>query len=168
MKKLLATLVGAIVGFVVMQAVTRGALDMYSGDKGDRPPSIESLIASSPAEPMYAALKSYFPEDAKLLRDSMEKLLEEDVSDDEAFQKMMSVGADIRRRHAPSLKTAPDASLTAVLEVQLQILKHFENDPALCNQVFAYGPIAVPKDQQSKLVETELPPENRTVTEATI
>lgn len=66
---------------------------------------------------------------------------------------MMSVGADIRRRHASNLRTAPDASLAAVIEVQLQILKQFESDPILCNQVFAYGAIAVPKEQQAKLVD---------------
>lgn len=151
---LLLTLAAGLAGFAVMHVVTRGPGDLFSGGQGTNPPSIEALIASSPAEPMYAALKSYFPEDAKLFRDSMERLLEENVSDDEAFQKMMSVGADIRRRHAHSLKTAPDASLAAVLEAQLQILKHFENDSALCNQVFAYGPIAVPKDEQSKLIDT--------------
>ena len=154
MKKLLATVVGAVVGFVAMQTVTRGSLDLYSRDKDVRPPSIEALIASPPAEPMYAALKSYFPEDGKLLRDSMEKMLAEGVSDDEGSQKMMSVGAEIRRRHAPNLKTAPDASLVEVIEAQLQLLKHFENDPALCNQVFMYGPIAIPKEQQAKLIET--------------
>lgn len=154
MKKLLATIVGAVVGFVVMQAVTRGVLDQYFGGKSGRPPSIEAMIASSPAEPMYEALKSYFPEDAKLFRDSMEKMLADGVSAEEGSQKMMSVGAEIRRRHAPKLKTAPDASLVAVIEAQLQLLKHFENDPALCNQVFMYGPVAIPKEQQEKLIDT--------------
>ncbi len=157
MKKLiytLLTLVAVMVGLAFGQVIGREASNLYTGVTGEIPPDIEALIDASPAAPMYSALKSFFPEDAKLFRDSLEKVMNNSLSEDEAFQKMMSVGADIRRRHASSLRSAPDASLIAVAEAQLQILKQFESDPKLCNQVFAYGPIALPKDQQSKLVET--------------
>lgn len=157
MKKIFYTLLttgAVIVGLAFGKIIGREASNVFAGGAGEIPPNIEALIDASPAAPMYSALKSFFPEDAKLFRESLEKVLNESVSEDEAFQKMMAVGADIRRRHAYSLRSAPDASLTAVAEAQLQILKQFESDPKLCNQVFAYGPIAVPKDQQPKLVET--------------
>ena len=136
-----------------MQVIGREAGSRFGGATRVDQPTIEAVIDSSAAAPMYNALKSYFPEDAKQFKDSFARILKESVTADEAFQKMMSVGAEIRRRHTPSLKSAPDASLTAVIESQIQILKQFENDPMVCNQVFAYGPIAIPKDQRSKVVE---------------
>jgi hypothetical protein len=148
------TVVAVIVGLAFGKVIGREASNLYTRGTDEIPPDIEVLIDASPAEPMYSALKSFFPEDAKLFRNSLVKVMKDSVSEDEAFQKMMTVGADIRRRHASSLRSAPDTSLTAVAEAQLQILKQFESDPRLCNQVFAYGPIAVPKDQQSKLMET--------------
>jgi hypothetical protein len=157
LKKLLGTLLSVLVGiaaFALVQVVVREAVSGSAGQQRQETRSIETMIKSSPAEPMYTALMSYFPEDAKLFRDSFEAVLNNRGSDEEAFSKMMSVGAEIRRRHAPSLRAAPDASLTAVIQAQLQLLKQFESDPFLCNQVFAYGPVAAPKDQQAKLAET--------------
>jgi hypothetical protein len=157
MKKFVTTLLAMMAGlaaYVVVQAVVREVVGGSAGRVSQQTPSVEAMIKSSPAEPMYTALRSYFPEDAKFFRDSFESVLKNSGSNEEAFIKMMSVGAEIRRRHAPSLRSAPDASLSAVIEAQLQLLKKFENDPILCNQVFAYGPVAVPKDQQAKLTET--------------
>lgn len=157
LKKFLSTFLAMMAGlaaYFLVKAVVLGTVGGNAGQLWKERPSVEAIIKSSPAEPMYTALTSYFPEDAKLFRDSFEAVLNNSGSDEEAFSKMMSVGAEIRRRHAPSLRSAPDASLTAVIEAQLQVLKQFESDPILCNQVFAYGPVAVPKDQQAKLTDT--------------
>ena len=113
---------------------------------------ITKMIEASPAGEMYRALQGYYPGEAKYLRDSMETLLNEGASEEEAFSKMFTVGAEIRRRHAANLRTAPDQSLWAILQSQTQMIAAFEDDPVLCNRVVMFGPEAIPENDRHRIV----------------
>lgn len=90
---------------------------------------ITSMIEASSAGEMYRALKGYYPEEARYFRDSMVALLSGGAGEEEAFSKMLTVGAEIRRRHAASLLAAPDQSLSAILQSQTQMIAAFDDDP---------------------------------------
>lgn len=113
---------------------------------------ITSMIEASPAGEMYRALKGYYPEEAQHFRDSMVALLSGGAGEEEAFSKMLTVGAEIRRRHAANLLAAPDQSLWAILQSQTQMIAAFDDDPVLCNRVVMFGPGAIPADQRHRIV----------------
>lgn len=113
---------------------------------------ITSMIEASPAGEMYRALKGYYPEEAKYFRDSVVSLLSGEAGEEEAFSKMLSVGAEIRRRHAASLRSAPDQSLRAIMQSQAQIISALDDDPVLCNRVVMFGPGAIPEDRRHRIV----------------
>lgn len=113
---------------------------------------ITKMIEASPAGEMYRALKGYYPEDAKYFRDRMMALLAGEGDEEEAFSKMLTVGAEIRRRHAANLRAAPDQSLLAILQSQTQIIAAFEDDPVLCNRVVMFGPMVIPEGQRNRIV----------------
>lgn len=113
---------------------------------------ITNMIEASPAGEMYRALKVYYPEDAKYFRDSMLAVLDEAASEEEAFSKMFTVGAEIRRRHAANLRTAPDQSLLTILQSQVQMVAAFDDDPVLCNRVVMFGPGVIPEDKRHQVV----------------
>ncbi len=94
----------------------------------------------------------YFPDEAQYLREEMLSAVNDSVNVDLAKSKMIGVGAEIRRRHAGSLRQAADASLWAILQSQIQMISAFEDDPVLCNRVVMYGVAAVPEAQQKSLV----------------
>lgn len=110
------------------------------------------MIEASPAGEMYRALKGYYPEEAKYLRDSMVALLSGGAGEEEAFSKMLTVGAEIRRRHAANLRAAPDQSLGAILQSQTQVIAVFENDPVLCNRVVMFGAEVIPEKMRPRVV----------------
>lgn len=114
---------------------------------------IMAMVEATPAGEIYRALKRYYPEEAKYFRDRMMALLSEGVDEEEAFSKMLTVGAEIRQRHATNLRTAPDQSLLAILQFQTQIFAAFDDDPVLCNRVIMFGPGSIPEDQHHRIVE---------------
>ena len=113
---------------------------------------ITNMIEASPAGEMYRALKGYYPSEAAYLRESMVTMLNEGASEEEAFSKMLTVGSEIRRRHAANLRTAPDQSLLAILQSQTQMIAAFNDDPILCNRVVMFGPVAIPQDERHRVV----------------
>lgn len=113
---------------------------------------ITSMIEASPAGEMYRALKGYYPEEAKYFRDSMVALLSGGAGEEEAFSKMLTVGAEIRRRHAANLLAAPDQSLWAILQSQTQMIAAFDDDPVLCNRVVMFGAGSIPEDERPRIV----------------
>lgn len=113
---------------------------------------ITGMIEASPAGEMYRALKGYYPEEAKYFRDRMMALLAGGADEEEAFSKMLTVGAEIRRRHAANLRTAPDQSLSAILQSQTQMIAAFDDDPVLCNRVVMFGAGSIPEDERHRVV----------------
>lgn len=113
---------------------------------------ISGVIEASPAGEMYRALKGYFPEEAKYLQSSIASVLASGADKDEAFSKMLTVGAEIRRRHAANLRGAPDQSLSSVLQSQTQMIAAFHDDPLLCNRVVMFGPSVIPQHQRHRVV----------------
>jgi hypothetical protein len=113
---------------------------------------IMAMVEASPAGEMYRALKGYYPEEAKYFRDRMMALLSGGADEEEAFSKMLTVGAEIRRRHAANLRTAPDQSLLAILQSQTQMIAAFDDDPVLCNRVVMFGAGSIPEDQRHRIV----------------
>lgn len=113
---------------------------------------IARMIEASPAGEMYRAISSYYPEEATYLRDSMLDLLAGGAGKEEATSKMLVVGAEIRRRHAGNLRTAPDQSLRAVLQFQTQVISALDDDPILCNRVVMFGPGTIPVSERHRVV----------------
>ena len=113
---------------------------------------ITGIIEASPAGELYRALKAYYPEEAEYLRDSVVALLSRGTDEEEAFSKALTVGAEIRRRHAANLRAAPDQSLWAILQSQTQMIAAFDDDPVLCNRVIMFGPGVIPKNQRHRIV----------------
>jgi len=113
---------------------------------------ITAMIEASPAGEMYRALKGYYPSEAEYFRTSIITLLNGGSSEEEAFSKMLTVGAVIRRRHAGNLRTAPDQSLIAILLSQRQIISAFDDNPTLCNRVVMFGAGAIPEDDRPRVV----------------
>jgi hypothetical protein len=154
MKKLVGNLLIIAVGFAAVafsKPIGNEIGKFFSSPRTVTESDIETIIEDSPAREMYNALQSYFPDDAEYFLDSMTVLLEENPSEEEAHAKMRTVGADIRRRHAANLRTAPDQSLSAILQFQTQIFASFDNDPVLCNRVIMYGPAAISVDQSHRV-----------------
>ncbi|WP_417463250.1 hypothetical protein [Kordiimonas sp.] len=113
---------------------------------------ITRMIEASPANEMYRALKGYYPEDAKFFLDSMTALLAGGADKEEAFSKMLTVGAEIRRRHAANLRAAPDQSLWAILQAQTQMIAALDDDPMLCNRVVMFGAGVIPEDERHRIM----------------
>lgn len=155
MKKLLGNLLVIVVGvaaFALAKPIGNEIGKFFRSPPAVTEGNIEAMIEGSPAGEMYDALQSYFPDDAKYFRDSMMALLKENPSEEEAFSKMLTVGAEIRRRHAANLRTAPDQSLWAILQSQTQMIAAFDDDPTLCNRVVMFGPGAIPEGQRHRIV----------------
>jgi hypothetical protein len=113
---------------------------------------ITAMIEASPAGEMYRALKGYYPSEAEYFRTSITTLLNGGPSEEEAFSKMLTVGAEIRRRHAGNLRTAPDQSLVAILLSQTQMIAAFDDNPELCNRVIMFGAGAIPEEDRPRVV----------------
>lgn len=113
---------------------------------------ISNLIDGSAAGAMYRALKRYFPEEAKYLRDNMVSVAANGGSEEETFAKMYAVGEDIRRRHAAKLRSAPDSALSEILHFQSKIIETFEDDPVMCNRIVMLGLKGVKKDQRDRIL----------------
>lgn len=155
MRKLLGNLLVIVVGvaaFALAKPIGNKIGEGFRSSPTVTEDNIETMIEGSPAGGMYKALKSYFPDDTMYFRNSMMALLEENPSEEEAFAKMLTVGAEIRRRHATNLRTAPDQSLSAILQSQTQMIAAFDDDPVLCNRVVMFGPGAIPEDQRHQIV----------------
>jgi len=155
MKKLLGNLLVIFVGvaaFALAQPIGKEIGKFFGSPPTVTEANIETMIEGSPTGAMYNTLKSYFPDDAKYLRNRMMKLSEENASEEEAFAKMLTVGAEIRRRHAANLRTAPDQSLSAILRSQTQMIAAFDDDPEVCNRFIRFGPSAIPEDQRHRIV----------------
>ena len=86
------------------------------------------------------------------MRTSIITLLNGGASEEEAFSKMLTVGAEIRRRHAGNLRTAPDQSLIAILLSQTQMIAAFDDNPTLCNRVVMFGAGAIPEEDRPRVV----------------
>ena len=112
----------------------------------------EALLQDGNAGNMYRALLSYYPSEATFLLNSAVAVLELNPSEEEAFSKMSAAGAEIRRRHASGLKSAPDASLGRILDNQFQIIKALQNDPITCNRVIMFGVDALPEADRSRII----------------
>lgn len=134
--------------------ITKATCDNPEPEAPAKPTEAEltGMIEASPAGEMYRALKGYYPEEAKYFRDSMVALLSGGADEEEAFSKMLTVGAEIRRRHAANLRAAPDQSLWAILQSQTQMIAAFDNDPVLCNRVVMFGPGAIPEGERHRIV----------------
>ena len=135
-------------------AITKAICDSPEPEAPATPTEAEimGMIDASPAGEMYRALKGYYPDEAKYLRDSMVALLSGGADEEEAFSKMLTVGAEIRRRHAANLRTAPDQSLSAILQSQTQMIAAFDDDPVLCNRVVMFGAGSIPEDERPRIV----------------
>jgi hypothetical protein len=114
-------------------------------------PDIDEVINNSALRVMHQALEDYFPEDAIYLRDQMQSVIDQGENADEAENKILLVGTEIRRRHAASLRSAPDPLLRKTLSYQVQMISSFQDDRMLCNKVVMYGASAIPQSYKEVL-----------------
>jgi hypothetical protein len=103
----------------------------------------EAVILNGPGAGMYRALKAYFPEEAKNYRTKFSQISSNSQSVEEAFAKMNVFGTELRQRLAPYLRSAPDQALKSVLHAQIQIVRQYSDDPAVCNRLVIYGSSAI-------------------------
>lgn len=150
-----AQVIGGIAGYFLVQILF---FDGPSWDRAKSPPSdaeIERHFAQMPdnAGDMYFAIKEFFPEEAAFWRDEARRMFEEHRGGRKPTdQEMFDIGAQIRKRHAPALKNVSGPTLVNVLDQQLGIVEVFEDDAQLCNAVLMKGPIALPRNERSRIV----------------
>lgn len=130
--------VGAfIVAFVVVKIAIGALFDtkpkVYSRDE------TIALINTTVAKDMYAALLTYFPEDAGALVDETQSALNSSKSPQEVSDRILSSGSAIRIKHAPFLANAPDSTLKEILTMQVSLHKSFLDRPLVCNALLMQG-----------------------------
>ena len=114
---------------------------------------IDAALAASPAGPIFAAVHRYFPEDAKVWREEVAKLAWRESGQIVLPREALELGAQIRRRHAPALKFASDASLRKVMVAQYDLHAVFKDDTDACNRLILGGPRDLSSAELNEMVE---------------
>jgi hypothetical protein len=146
MKKALGNVVfvvAGVVAFVLARPIGGEISKYFRSSPAVSEANIEDILESPPVGEMYRALKTYYPEDAAYFRSGMLAIAAIGGGSEEEFSKGVALGVEIRRRHAAGLRTAPDQSLGAILQVQTKMIAAFDSDPMLCNRFIMFGSEAI-------------------------
>ncbi|MYM56201.1 hypothetical protein [Thalassovita mangrovi] len=156
MKKHLGKLVGLLL-FTAVFIFARLTMDKIFNEFSSPSSSFseadaEKVIEGTPTSAaMYHALQEYYPDEAGYFRSQFVETIKTSRNQESANADGFKIGAEIRRRHAPHLRKAPDKSLQEVLQLQTQIIAMFEDDTAMCNRVIMFGAGSIPKDKRQRI-----------------
>lgn len=112
---------------------------------------VEEVMLESPAAQVYLSIKKYFPGEAAEWRDLMRDLIQSQKDGTYTSANAIHAGGEIRRRHAPSLLSAPDPLLSELITYQLGSYQIFQNTPDACNRYLMEGAAALSKSERKKL-----------------
>lgn len=112
---------------------------------------VEEIMMDSPAAPVYVSIKKYFPDEAAVWRDMMRDLIQSQKNGTYTSANAIHAGGEIRRRHAPSLLSAPDPLLSQLITYQLSTYQIFQDSPDACNRYLMEGAAALSKPERDRL-----------------
>lgn len=115
----------------------------------------DKIIKEAGLDGYSRSLAMFFPEDSKKLRDEIYNIATTSKTPDEALSRSLALGMQVRKKHAPGLRQAPDSEVKAVMEIQVRFLKALEDRPLVCSQFIAAGPAGVAKELKDKVAMTD-------------
>lgn len=154
MKKALGSIVFVITGVVAFALAKPigGEIGKYfRSSPAISEANIDEILESPPVGEMYRAMKKYYPEDAAYFRSGMMDISADGGGGKEQFSKGVALGAEIRRRHAAGLRTAPDQLIKLIIQNQTKIVATFDDDHMLCNRVIMFGHEAIPYEDRFRI-----------------
>ena len=105
-----------------------------------------AVIADTPANAFYVALRTHDPSEAQTL------LTADAPTSAQAFERVTMLGSDLSKILAKNLKSAPDDTLQALLAAQADTISAFADAPMVCNRVIVSGgPFALSADEAARV-----------------
>ncbi len=144
-------IVGGIAGFFAVGFFWDGG--SASSNRVLTDSEIERQFSELPdnAGATYFAVKEFFPEDAARWRDEIRRILKTAHRNVEAAElQIYNAGADIRKRHAQSLRYASGPDLNRVIAQQADLVRPFRSEAAVCNALLMQGPMALSHEQRQR------------------
>lgn len=105
-----------------------------------------AVIADTPANAFYVALRTHYPSEAQTL------LTADAPTSAQAFERVTTLGSDLSKILAKNLKSAPDETLQALLAARADTISAFADVPMVCNRVIVSGgPFALSADEAARV-----------------
>lgn len=105
-----------------------------------------AVIADTPANAFYVALRTHYPSEAQTL------LTADAPTSAQAFERITTLASDLSKILAENLKSAPDDTLQALLAARANTISAFEDAPMVCNRVIVSGgPFALSADEAARV-----------------
>lgn len=149
MKKLLPGAAAVVLAVAMSSFMANGGFALFRGAPTDA--EIDQLLIDSGVDQTYAALQTYFPEDAAKWRRDLADLVEQRRKGLYVTTNAIDVGSELRRKHAAALATTSDLLLVKVMEQQSRLYQIFENDVDACNRFLIDGAYGLERDERQML-----------------
>lgn len=148
-RKILPGAAAVVAAVGISSFMSNGGFAQFRGAPSDA--EIEQLMVDSGIDQTYAAIATYFPEDAAQWRADLVELIEQRRKGLYVTTNALDVGTALRRKHAAALATTPDALLVSVMEQQTRLYSVFEDNTDACNRFLMDGAYALDRAEMRML-----------------
>jgi len=106
--------------------------------------SVEDAMLTGPTSAMYKVIKQYAPEEFDQLIEDMLDVANTSADGEEAYGRAARITAALRQKYAPFAHNAPDESIRAAIELNMEGVRLFAADVKTCNSFVINGPRSLP------------------------